>query len=224
MVRQSHRGEHYNGVSKRRLESGRGTRHDELLDELGIPKDSFLCVFAGRLAPQKGLKYLVEAVGIVKSKMPDRQIHLAVIGEGELEQSLRSQVRELNISDRVHLLGFQSDCLRWTGGCDLFVLSSLWEGHSITLLEAMGLGRPIVVTDIKGNRETITHNKDGLHVPPADSEALALAMMDIASHPERATQMGQAAAETFERNFTEEVMKEKSWKVYQEVLSAKGLL
>jgi glycosyltransferase involved in cell wall biosynthesis len=214
----------YNGIPDSRLEPARQINRQELLDELQIGKDSFLCVFVGRLAPQKGLKCLMEAMAMVKGKMQSPKAHLAVIGEGELERSLRDQVQRLDLSDRVHFLGFQSACMRWTGQCDLFVLSSLWEGHSITLLEAMGVGRPIVATGIKGNRETITHNIDGLLVPPANAEALARAIMQLAANPAQTARLGQAAEETFNRRFTEKAMKNASWQVYEELLTAKGLL
>ncbi len=214
----------YNGVSEARLQAGRGVDRRELLEQLKIPADSFLCVFVGRLAAQKGLQYLIEAMAVVKTKMPNPPVHLAVIGEGQLEAQIRDQIRRLGLADRVHLLGFQSACMRWTGGCDLFVLSSLWEGHSITLLEAMGLGRPIVATDIKGNRETIASGENGLLVPPADPDALAQAVMELVADPPRAARLGQNALKTFNERFTERVMKEKSWEVYRELLAAKGLL
>jgi len=214
----------YNGVPESRLDSGRGINRRELLDELKIPNNSFLCVFVGRLAPQKGLNHLIEAMAMVRDRMSSPAVHLALIGEGELRAEINEQVQKLNLSDRVHLLGFQSACLRWTGGCDLFVLSSLWEGHSITLLEAMGLGRPIVATDIKGNRETITSGEDGLLVPAADPAALAEAVMELAANNQRASEFGQRARKTFEERFTEQVMKDESWQVYQALLAAKGLL
>lgn len=214
----------YNGVPESRLDSGRQVKRRDLLQELNIPDNSVLCVFVGRLAPQKGLTYLMEAMAVVKAKMSSPAVHLAVIGEGELESQIRDQIQRLNVADRVHLLGFQSVCMRWTGGCDLFVLSSLWEGHSITLLEAMGLGRPIIASDIKGNRETITNGENGLLVPPADSAELAKAIMEIASDTRRANELGRRACETFEKRFTEQAMKDKSWEIYEQVLVAKGLL
>jgi len=214
----------YNGIPQSRLDSGRQSNRQELLNELKVPSDSFLCAFVGRLAPQKGLKFLIEAMAIIKSRMQIPPVHLALIGEGELESEIRQHCQILGVSDRVHLLGFKSDCMRWTGGCDLFLLSSLWEGHSITLLEAMGLGRPIVATNIKGNRETITHGEDGLLVPPADSNALANVIMQLATNPQQASRLGQNAVKTFAMRFTEQAMKDNSWKVYEELLSAKGLL
>ncbi|MHC4389028.1 MAG: glycosyltransferase, partial [Planctomycetota bacterium] len=197
---------------------------EELLHELKLENSSFLCLFVGRLAPQKGLKYLIEAIALAKGKMPDPNVHLVVVGKGELESAIQRQIRHLDIEDRVHLLGFLTDCLRWTGACDLFVLSSLWEGHSITLLEAMGLGRPIVATDIKGNRETLTDGHDGLLVRPADTEALAEAIMRIASDGDLARCLGSHARQTFSERFTANQMMEKTWDVYEQLLEKKKLI
>jgi glycosyltransferase involved in cell wall biosynthesis len=214
----------FNGVPESRLDPCRKVTRQELLSELQIDEDCFLCAFVGRLAPQKGLKYLMEAIALLKRKMVNREVHLAVIGNGKLEAEVRRQIHTLDITDRVHLLGFLIDGLRWTGGCDSFVLSSLWEGHSVTLLEAMGLGRPIVATDIKGNRETITQEHNGLLVPPADPEALAAAIMRMASDIDFAKSLGSCARQTFKERFTLEKMLERTWAVYQEVLEANRLL
>jgi len=192
----------YNGVPQSHLTGGQEVSQGELLSELQIEKDSFLCVFVGRLAKQKGLNCLMEAIAIAKKEMSNPKVHLVVIGEGELEGEMRQQIRRLDIADRVHLLRFLTDYLRWTGGCDLFVLSSLWERCSISLLEAMGLGRPIVATGIKSNRETITCHKDGLLIPPGDPVSLAHAIIELATDSDRATQLGQAAKKTFNERFT----------------------
>ncbi len=170
------------------------------------------------------MPYLLQSMAIVRQRLPQPPVHLAIIGEGELEAECREQVQNLGLAGCVHFLGFRGDALRWTGGCDLFVLSSLWEGHSITLLEAMGLGRPIVATDIKGNRETITHDHDGLLVPPADADSLADAIIALATDQQRARRLGQAGKKTFDNRFTEQIMKDNNWRVYQDVLTAKGLL
>jgi len=213
----------YNSVQADRLDGGRGVDRAELLQELGLPEDVILAVFVGRLAPQKGISHLLEAMALVRQRPDVPRVHLAMAGEGELRAEIERNIRALGISDRVHLLGFRRDCMRWTGGCDLFVLSSLWEGHSITLLEAMGLGRPVVATDIKGNRETITHEKDGLLVKPANAQSLAEGIIRLARDRTFANRLGTAALRTFNKHFTEQAMKRKSWEVYECLFREKGL-
>lgn len=213
----------YNGVSEERLNPGLSVNRGDLLRDLNLDEDTFLCVNVGRLAEQKGLRYLFEALGIVRRKMPEFKIHQVMIGEGELYEQSQEWIKEYGIADRVHFLGFRTDALRWTGGADAFVLSSLWEGHSITLLEAMGCGTPIIATDIKGNRESITNELDGLLVQPADAESLAAGIMRLASDRDFAQQMGDRARKTFVERFTLKHMLDNTWNVYEKLLCEKKL-
>ncbi len=213
----------YNGISESVLARGRNVSRRELLTELHLPDEALLCVFVGRLAPQKGLTYLLEAMATVQSHL-DRPMHLALVGRGESQEQLTRQAASLGLADRVHFLGFRDDGIRWTGGADVFVLPSLWEGHSISLLEAMGLARPIVASDIKGNRESITHGRDGLLTPPRDPQALAQAIVQLGKDPALARSLGTAAKAAFDARFTEERMKRQTWELYRDLLVAKGLL
>ncbi len=214
----------YNGVTEERLKPGLSVNRTDLLKELNLAEDTFLCANVGRLAEQKGLRYLFEALGIVRRKMPELKIHQVMIGQGELYEQSQEWIKEYGIADRVHFLGFRTDALRWTGGADAFVLSSLWEGHSITLLEAMGCSTPIIATDIKGNRESITNEQDGLLVQPCNAQALADGIIRIASNPELARSLARQARETFMKRFTIEIMLENLWSIYDELLRSKNLL
>jgi glycosyltransferase involved in cell wall biosynthesis len=214
----------YNGLGPERIAPGLETDRDELLGELHLGPQAVLCVFVGRLAEQKGLRHLLEALSICRRRRGDIDLHQAIIGEGEQEGLCRLWAGELGLADRVHFLGFRSDAVRWTGGGDVFTLASLWEGHSISLLEAMGCGTAIVATDIKGNRESITDGADGVLVAPADAEALADGILRLAGDRQYARRVGQAARETFLKRFTLEKMLENTWRVYEDVLSEKHLL
>ncbi len=106
----------YNGVSEERLAPGLDTKREELLDELNLSHDVMLSVFVGRLDEQKGLKYLFEALRIVREKVLDVDFHQVVLGDGEQAEHCRQWVEEFGVADRVHFLGFRTDALRWTGG------------------------------------------------------------------------------------------------------------
>jgi len=213
----------YNGVSEERIAPGLSSNKEDILSELGLPSDAFLSVFVGRLAEQKGLKYLFEAISILKNRSPSVNFHQVLVGNGEQEEQCRQWVESFGISDRVHFLGFRKDSLRYTGAADLFVLSSLWEGHSITLLEAMGCGRPIVATDIKGNRESITDGKDGILVKPADPVALAQGILRAVEDKNLSMALGDNARKTFDKRFTLKAMLENTWSVYEGLLEEKKL-
>src|SRR5262249_9682148 len=84
---------------------------------------------------------------------------------------------------------------------DLFVLSSRSEGISLTLLEAMATGLPIVATDVGGNREVVLHGETGLLVPPQSPQELAAAMQQLLSQPISAAHMGNAGRQRVEHEF-----------------------
>jgi glycosyltransferase involved in cell wall biosynthesis len=107
---------------------------------------------------------------------------LAIIGDGEERAALESLVRELGLTDRVMLLGFQENPWRYMARADLFVLSSLTEGMPNVIGEAMALGLPVVATDCSpGVREYLDDGRAGLLVPPGDPRALARGIEQLLS-------------------------------------------
>jgi glycosyltransferase involved in cell wall biosynthesis len=95
----------------------------------------------------------------------------------------------------------QDDVRPWLADSDLFVLPSLSEGISITLLEAMAAGLPAVATDVGGNREVIRDGETGLLVPVEDAAALASAMLSVLTDPVQARRMGAAGRERVDADF-----------------------
>jgi len=211
----------YNGIDPRRLPENNVSYRQEALDELGLPGDSILVVSVGRLEPQKGLYYLIQAVSKLRKIRPKSNIQLILVGDGEQRDRCKQWCQELGILHCVHMLGFRENAVRWTNVADIFVLSSLWEGHSITLLEAMGCGRPIVATDIKGNRETITNGYDGILVEPANSDALVSGILEVVDSDILATKIATNARKTFYDKYTSGVMKENVWRIYERYIREK---
>lgn len=213
----------YNGLNAERIISNAAADRKKLLEEAGLKTNIFLSVFVGRLAKQKGLRYLFEAIKIVKQNNTHVDMHQIIIGDGPLRQECERWAQELDIAHYVHFLGFRTDAVKWTGIADLFVLSSLWEGHSVTLLEAMCLGKPIVATDIKGNRESINDASEGLLVAPADPRAFASAMLKLMENPDYAVELGRNAKEKFVKLFTVQQMLSQTWELYKAVAERKGI-
>jgi glycosyltransferase involved in cell wall biosynthesis len=149
----------------------------------------------GRLAPQKGQRYLLRAMGDVVHESPNAQ--LLLVGEGHLHEELRALADPLG--EHVRFLGLRDDVAALLRRSDAFVFPSLWEGVGTALREAMLLGRPIVASDIPAHREFVTHGVDGLLVPPADAEALATAILRLLRDPEEAAAIGRRAAESAAR-------------------------
>jgi glycosyltransferase involved in cell wall biosynthesis len=133
----------------------------------------------GRLAPQKGHRYLVGAMPTVLRRHP--AAHLVVAGAGPLEGALRALVDRLELGEAVTLAGVRSDVPSLLAAADAFVLPSLWEGAAGALVEAMGLGVPVAVTDDPALREVAAG--DAAYFPPRDAEAVAAALDGLLSDP-----------------------------------------
>lgn len=159
-------------------------------------------VSTGRLARQKGFKYLLEAFAIA-SEFVD--IRLIIIGGGKMKDKLRLKAKSLGINDKVDMIGeTEPYCYMRCG--DIFVLSSLYEGFPNVLLEAASLGMPIVSTECPhGPGEIIENGKSGLLVPVADPEKLASAILTLLRDEKLRLSVGNEA-EKKARYFTRERM------------------
>ncbi len=128
----------------------------------------------GRLEPQKGHKYLFEALKMLNGKLDN--VKTSVIGEGSLRESLEELCSELNIDNRVEFLGFRSDVKDLLNELDIVVLPSLYEGLPLIALEAGAMAKPLIATDVDGTNEVVINNTTGILVPPADCVALKTAI------------------------------------------------
>ena len=157
----------------------------------------FRWLAVGRLARVKDYPTLLRAFAALPG-----QPTLQIAGSGPEEESLRKLAAELNLQNRVEFAGFHRDIQPLLANADAFVLSSLWEGLPISVLEAAAHGLPAVVTDGPGTRETIQPGTTGLIVPVGDAAALARAMAEVmAMPPDQRDQMGVNARQFVEANF-----------------------
>lgn len=186
-----------NGVPSERAVSRRS--RNAARRELGVG-DAFMVLATGRLAPQKGFEYLVRAAPRIHESLPGVRIVLA--GDGPLEQPLAKLARELAVDDTVSFLGFRSDVADLLAASDLVVLPSLWEGLSISLLEAMAAARPIVTTSLGSNREVTDDGRAARLVPAKDAEALAAAVVALAGSPRERDELGRRGLEIQRERYT----------------------
>ena len=144
-----------------------------------------------RFHPVKDQAMLLRAFARVAAARDD--VDLLLVGDGPLRESLTDLSRSLGIEGRVRFLGIRADVPDILRALDVFALTSLSEAASLTLLEAMASGVPVVVTAVGGNPELVRHGIDGLHVPRGDAGATAAAMLQILDDRALASQMGRAA-------------------------------
>ena len=142
-----------------------------------------------RLTEQKGHRFLFEAMAAAPALA---QLHLLVIGGGDLQADLVARAGALGISARVHFLGPRRDLGDLLGAMDLFVMPSLWEGLPLSLVLAMGAGLPSVATAVAGIPEVIDHDRTGLLVPAADAPALGVALTRIVTDAALRDRLGAA--------------------------------
>jgi glycosyltransferase involved in cell wall biosynthesis len=165
-----------------------------------------------RLAEQKGHRYLLEAAALV----PEATFVLA--GDGPDRAKLEALACDLGLTDRVLFLGHRHDVPDLLASCDLFVLPSLFEGHPLSILEAMAAGRPVIATAIGGTDEAVIQCQTGLLIPPADSAALASAITVVLNDPALARRLGEAGRARVRRNFAAEIMVRRVTDIYGELL------
>lgn len=140
-------------------------------------------IYVGRLDRQKGLEYLIEALALLPVDLRER-VHLRLIGDGPERHELERKVALLG-SSHVTFLGHLAHEEVWAHlrRSDLFVLPSLYEGMSNSLLEAMAAGLPALVTDIMGNNELVCHRKNGILFPPRDPASIFRAVAEVLERP-----------------------------------------
>jgi glycosyltransferase involved in cell wall biosynthesis len=165
-------------------------------------RTDFRWIAVGRLARVKDYPTLLRALAQLPSLGNMTPAQLEIVGSGPEEQTLRALAAELGITDRVRFAGFQSDVRPFLANADAFVLSSLWEGLPVSVLEAAASGLPVVATNGAGSREAMIPHRTGLLVPVGDATALAEAMREVMalSHDQR-SQMGARGRQFIEKYY-----------------------
>lgn len=174
--------------------------------------------WVGRMAEVKAPGVLVNAFARLAASRPDARLRLLLVGDGPLWADLRAAVAAAGIGDRVAMVGRQDHIAEWLRRIDVFVLPSLNEGISNTILEAMASALPVIASDVGGNPELVAAGRTGMLVPPADPARLAAAMARYADCPALVATQGAAARARAESMFSLEAMVAGYLDVYDGVL------
>ncbi|EFL15698.1 glycosyltransferase family 4 protein [Streptomyces sp. C] len=178
-----------NGVDLTRFRPARGGDggRAEARTALRLPDGGPLAVCIGRLCPQKGQDVLLRAWPEVLATVPGAR--LALVGDGPDAERLRRTA-----PPGVRFAGAAADIRPWLRAADLVVLPSRWEGMALAPLEAMACGRPVLVSDVSGARESLPSGQGRLClVPPEDPTALAKALGRLLAEPRLLTELGEQA-------------------------------
>ena len=201
----------YNGIDSQKF--GRTHNGKVIRSGLGLHDDQSIMGIVARLDPIKNHTCLIRAMRIIATRLPEAV--LLIIGDGLLRTELESLTANLQLQDHIKFLGARSDIPELLSMLDVFVLSSLSEGLSLTLIEACAAAKPMVATDVGGNPEIVEHESNGLLVPSDRPEDLAKAILEILSHEVKARLMGEKGRKKFEEEFTLDVMVKKYEDLYE---------
>jgi len=190
----------------------------QVRESLGFKADDLLMLFVGEF--MAGKNHLQSLRMLQKLAAEQQNVFLLLAGEGEYEQELRAWVEKQGITERVRFLGFRRDIPNLLCACDLLLLTSLREGLPRAVMEAMAAGRPVVATDIRGNRDLVVDGKNGFLVPAHDVEKTTEAVRKLAADKELAARMGKAGQEMIKPYAIEQVLAEME-QVYARALKSK---
>jgi glycosyltransferase involved in cell wall biosynthesis len=198
----------YNGVDideVRAAQSGE-KRHTE----------DFVIGYIGRLVKLKNLETLLASFHILKAERPN--VRLMIVGDGPERANLEHQAKQLGIGEQVEFLGFREDAVAFLKEFDVFVLPSLSEGIPRCIMEAMAASVPVVVSDIPGNRNLVSHGDTGLIFSTDDSCGLAEMLVHIMDNPAEAAAMAIRGNRKVEEQYSNRKMAAEYTRLYQELL------
>jgi L-malate glycosyltransferase len=187
----------YNGINSDNFKSKR-------LKKNYNNKSNFIIGAVGALQHQKDYITMINVINKVSIKFPN--VILRIMGEGPERKNIENHIKKLKLEKHVELNGIVKDIPSVLRELDLFLMTSLWEGFSIALLEAMATGLPIVATSVGGNSEAILDGQTGLLVPSKDVSRIQIALEKIITNPTTAENYGKAASERFNNNYTIDAM------------------
>lgn len=173
--------------------------------------------FLGRLEAQKGAIYLIRAAAHVRRRNP--RIRFLIAGSGRLQPQLEGLASELDVSSSVEFLGWRNDTVGFMRQIDILAMPSLWEAFGLSAAEAMALERPVVASRVDGLPEVIEEGRTGLLVPPADADALAAAILQLAADPRLRHQMGVEGRKRVWERFSLDRMIARHEQFYERVTS-----
>jgi len=167
----------------------------KIKENLGLPQESLVVGSVARFVEQKGLPYLISAAAKVLGSIGRQDVYFLLVGYGKMEVELINLVDELKIESRFIIKGAK-DIKEILPILDIFVISSLWEGQPIAMLEAMASGCPVVATKVGGIPEILVEEKNGLLAEPKDASSLAQQIIKLVNNDKLRYNLGKEGRST----------------------------
>jgi glycosyltransferase involved in cell wall biosynthesis len=192
------------------------THHENIRDEFSIPRGARCVLSVCRFSPQKNMALCLDIARAMQTLATD--VVFLWVGDGEERVALEKKIKSRDIRN-IHLVGFRSDVGAIMRMSDLFLSTSLWEGLPLTLIEYLSLGKPVYATNVVGNRDVITHCKEGILFDPKDApQRVARDILSLLNDPERLNKFGINARKRYLALFTSSKMIKRTISIYYDLL------
>jgi len=188
---------------------------EQALQILGLQPQHRVVGFVGRLAPQKRLKDVIWAFQLLRQVVDN--VRLVLIGDGPERDSLAELACSFGCREKIVFAGHRKEAYSLMLAFDTFVLASEFEGMSNSLMEAMSLGIPCVVSDIAPNQELLTHEQTGLVFPLGKGPDLTKSLVRLLQNPELSKQLGEAGRQRIMERHSVDLMVQKHRELYRKL-------
>jgi glycosyltransferase involved in cell wall biosynthesis len=193
----------------------------QLRIEFGVPDDAMVVGTVARFIEQKDPITFIRAARLIADRMPN--VRFLWCGEGPMRHEIEQLAAELELTSVIHFLGYRKDIANLMNVFDMFVLTSIFEGLPYTILEAMAVGLPLVVTDVVGNRDVVIDGQNGLIVVPRSPEEVANAVSKLFQDREKRLSMGQESYYLVTKHYRIQDMVSNIEGVYEDLLQSNQL-
>jgi glycosyltransferase involved in cell wall biosynthesis len=173
---------------------------DDARRVLGLDDNAIVVGTVARLDPVKDLQTLIAAIADTRSRVGS--LLLVIVGDGPEREALQAAARERNVADLVRFAGYSSEVRRLLAGFDIYANSSVSEGVSLTILEAMAAALPVIATRVGGTPEVVIDGATGVLVSARSPQQLADAISGLAASPAKRRALGLAGRAHVEASFT----------------------
>ncbi len=187
----------------------------DLKKSFNIPEKNIVITMVARFVPQKGINYFIDTIPQVIKKHPDTTFLL--VGDGFLFEKMKRYAERLKVSKYVRFLGIRQDIQQILSFTDIFLLTSLWEGLPLTLLEAMSMSIPVISSEVNGTPELIKNGTNGYLIQPKDIKDFVNKLNYLIENPIFRNLMGENGRKIAEERYGIDLMIKKTYDLYYKV-------
>ncbi len=208
------------GVDLGKFSPERVDRH-QIRAGMGLRDHHLVVGTVANFVPDKGLDAFLRIAKLLKKE--ERNIKFLMVGDGPLRPQLESLTDALHLRNDVIFMGWREDIPEMMSAMDVFCLPTLREGFGVVFAEAMAMKVPVVTHRIEPIPEVVRENETGVLIPPGSEDLFVKAILSLIRDEKYRKEMGEKGRKRVEKYFDEKFMHEKTLRIYEEVLKAKGL-